>query len=350
MQKIVTDEQLKQEYADCMKKIDYNQILKESCIVFVYNSIRSITKDDPHISECVYDDEIHLIEDAFHICPKIHVLMVDGEDKFMRQAKSYKERYRYIFVYSMAQNLFGTGRRCLIPLLCEYYGFINLSSDSASSFLGGNKQLMHILLQNYVSQPNRLFLTEINRQKINTFMARHRNILLKPNSESASIGVQKIDANMSGSAIEKIIEDGIRTYRTIILEEYIEGDEVECTIVPWKNDLYIGCPVKILKRGDYLDYKTVAVDNYDFKPYHNLVDTIKEQALKAYHTLKFNSIARFDFMVCDDSTFLFDITPNPTISTNSSANKSTKYLGDERSIYRLLLLNKLFVPPFVEAK
>lgn len=351
MQNIITEDQLKREYNNCMKQIYGSEILKESCVVFVYNSIRSIPNDDLHISECVFDYEISLIEDAFHICPEIEVFLVDGEETFMRQAKSYKENYRNVFVYSMAQNLSGVGRRCLVPLLCEYYGFINLSSDSNSSFLGGNKRLMHTLIKSCVSQPKRLFLTEIDCARIADFLNKHHKILLKPNSESASIGVKKIDTNLSLSAVEKIIKDAIDTYESIILEEYIEGNEVECTIVPWLGNIYIGRPVEILKRGEYLDYNVVAADDYDFQFYKSIAsDILKQQARKAYTMLGFNSIARFDFIVRDDKTFLFDITPNPTISTRSSANKCMEYLGDDRSIYRALFLNKLFVPPLVKTE
>lgn len=270
----------------------------------------------------------------------------DSEDKFIELALTLKLKYERVYVYSMAQNLFGVGRRCLIPLLCEYYGFINISSDSKSSFLGGDKRLMNDLLREDISLPSRLFLNNIDIDAIKKFRKKHKELIMKPNSESASIGVHKIPMDMSDENIIDLTQLLLKKYHKIILEEYIKGDEVECTVLPWQNNLFIGDPVQIIKTSEFLDYQTVAADDYNFEIYDNIVSkTIKQQALKSYNLLGFNSIARFDFIIRGEKTYLFDITPNPTISHCSSANKTVEFINnDDRTIYQLLLFQKLFVP------
>ena len=345
--KTISKEDIKQQFLDIFNNIySVKYEAKNCCMVFVYNSVALIGSDDLHVSECVYEDEIKQIEDAFQFVPHLSLFSFDSEDQFIKHAPKLKSKYERVFVYSMAQNVFGVGRRCLIPLLCEYYGFINISSDSRSSFLGGDKKLMSDILTANLLLPSRLFLPAADINAVKSFREKHKELILKPNSESASIGVCKIHKDMSDGDLIKLTQTSLETYRNIFLEEYIYGDEVECTVLPWKNRLFVADPVRIIKNTEYLDYKTVATDAYGFEIYDSDgAETVKEQALKAYNLLGFNSIARFDFIVRDGKAYLFDITPNPTISYCSSANKAVEFINDDdRTIYLLLLFNKLFVP------
>lgn len=205
---------------------------------------------------------------------------------------------------------------------------------------------MNDLLREDISLPSRLFLNNIDIDAIKKFRKKHKELIMKPNSESASIGVHKIPMDMSDENIIDLTQLLLKKYHKIILEEYIKGDEVECTVLPWQNNLFIGDPVQIIKTSEFLDYQTVAADDYNFEIYDNIVSkTIKQQALKSYNLLGFNSIARFDFIIRGEKTYLFDITPNPTISHCSSANKTVEFINnDDRTIYQLLLFQKLFVP------
>ena len=346
---VISDEKLRQQFLHVKRLLMSGQYDGTGvCIVFVYNSLQDSNIDEAHKSECIYSDEIALIKDAFYSVPKAKVNLIDGEEKFAIAAMQLRKDYNNVFVYSMAQNICGAGRRCFIPLLCEYYGFINISSNSRSSFLGGDKKLMNALLANKIFMPNRLFLSKPSNEKVIAFKNKHHDILIKPNSESASIGVQKINDDVGTTNLQNAVVEALTTYQNVFLEEFIDGDEVECMVVPWYNSLYVSTPIKIIKEGEYLDYDAVANDAYSFEPYQNsMTDAIRSQALQAYQLLEFDSLARFDFIVKGNKTYLFDITPNPTVSHCSSVNTALKFLdNDDRAIYQLLLFQKLFKPPF----
>lgn len=351
----MTKEELKKGF---LKKSSYAQAHSElwdgCCMIFVYNSVTNCQSGDLHISECVYDDEVALIEDAFHAFHKLPFLKFDDEETFISQAPLLRKQYENIYVYSMAQNLEGVGRRALIPLICEYYGFINIASDARSSILGGDKELMHTLLAKFVPQPDRIFLTTLKQEEIVQFFIRHPICLIKPNSESASIGIQRIELHSDAdinSAME-FIKEKLKLYKKIILEEFIVGQEIECTVIPWGNGIYISDPVEIIKSTEYLDYDTVLADRYGFKIFEScLSGKIRSLSDTAYRALRFNSIARFDFMVRGSEVFLFDITPNPTISECSSASTAVDYIAhDPRIIYEILLLKELFIPSLDETE
>ena len=172
--KVITKEIFRKSFQE---KFDYilahKEILESSSLVFVYKSIEKHSTNDLHISECVYDDEIALIKDSFNSFPNLKFIAYDDEELFLKAAPRLKKSYKNVFVYSMAQNLTGTGRRCLVPLLCEYYGFINISSNSRSSFFGGDKQLMFTMLDNQIEMPKRIFLESLDREQ-NTALSRRR--------------------------------------------------------------------------------------------------------------------------------------------------------------------------------
>lgn len=324
----------------------HKKLLNSSCVIFVYNSTKSTAIDTLHKSECVFDDEVALIEDSFHAFPNLKLISYNDEQSFLDAALALKQHYKNVYVYSMAQNITGVGRRCLIPLVCEYYGFINISSNSRSSFLGGDKKLMFSLLNGKIKMPNRIFLDKIDKEAIIYIRKKSKDLILKPNSESASIGIEKIDNELPDSYVFDMVESSLSTYGTIILEEFIDGDEVECTVLPWQDGIYIGEPVKIIKDTDYLDYNTVASDSYGFEIYNNpSAEEIKRQTETAYSLLDFDSLARIDFIVKGGTAYLFDITPNPTISACSSANTAMHLIkDDDRAIYIALLLQKLLIP------
>lgn len=194
--------------------------------------------------------------------------------------------------------------------------------------------------------PNRVFLDKLDKEAVLQMRKASADLIIKPNSESASIGVKKIGQDMLNSEIFNIIEKALVDYKTVILEEFIGGDEVECTVLPWRDGVYISEPVKIIKSSEYLDYATVASDSYGFEifrvPY---IAEVKRQTETAYSLLGFDSLARFDFMIKGGNAYLFDITPNPTISSCSSANMAMHLIkDDDRTIYIALLLQKLLIP------
>ena len=93
-------------------------------IIFVYNSPQTM-QDTRHLSECILEEELNMIVTSFRKVA-LHVYAIDGEEEFIRSIPKYKKSFKYLLVYSMAQNLNGDGRRSLVPLLCDYY---NVSAD-----------------------------------------------------------------------------------------------------------------------------------------------------------------------------------------------------------------------------
>ena len=121
-----------------------SKLNKEYGMIFVYNSDKTV-RDKEHLSECILSAEKNMIESSFRKVFE-YVYTIDGEESFINKIESIRKKHKYVLVYSMAQNIDGIGRRCLIPLLCDYYNLINISADFMASTFSDNKLLMFNIL------------------------------------------------------------------------------------------------------------------------------------------------------------------------------------------------------------
>lgn len=350
---IISENSIKQIYNQFLnlEKLNINY-----AIIFVYNDIDNA--DQLHITECITPIEHKMIMDSFSQIAQ-YVYSFNSEDKFINSIHKLKRKHKFLLVYSMAQNVNGSGRRALIPLVCKYYNLINIGSDESSSFLSGDKKLMYELLKDTTELhlPISIYCDSQSNTDFKTIIRNMPNgkYILKPNNESASIGVTLLEHNNSNinKTIEEI-EKYSNVYSSFVIQEFIGGDEVEITLLNINNSFYCPGVCQIIYENNslYLDYDVVGADAYGFDEYENNNEDIIKSALIVAQKLNFNVISRIDFRIMKDVPYIIDIGANPTISTHSSANYVfRKAFDSESSIYHILVMkalidNNLFEPSF----
>lgn len=333
---------------------------KDFCVLFVFNTDKEI-RDNIHTSECITDTEKMMIINSFRKS-FTYVYEIPGENHFIENAKNIQKKHKYILVYSMAQNIDGVGRRSLIPLLCDYFGFINIGSSIWASTLGGNKMAMQYLIERKYKEilfPFTIHISHLdNIEKIVNSIPTG-SYILKPNSESASIGVEKLHISKNNrNYFINYLTTYQKKYPNFCIQEFIQGDEVEVPLIFLDQEIYCPGVCLIEKKSDFLDYDTVELDNYEFRLYSKNINSeligISKQIAQC---LGFDTICRVDYIINGQGAYIIDIGPNPTISRHSSTNFLFRNLfyNDETFVYRLLAINalishKLFKPSFNESK
>ncbi|MEK3724050.1 hypothetical protein [Paenibacillus sp. FSL H8-0034] len=314
------------------------------CIVFVSNDSNNFNDND-HLSECVTSHERAEIVNAFRAIANF-VISYKSETEFIQNMDELKRRFKYVLVYSMAQNTNGIGRRCLIPLLCEHFNLYNISADFYTSVLGGNKVLMHELVKGH---PGMYFpITYIYENRADIHYIQHfynnlMNFMVKPNSESASIGVNKINVReMSIDKATEIIQGLYNIHGTLIFQQYITGKEVEVPVIAHKGSYFTPEAIEIVfpEGSDFLDSHIVANESYDFNIYRGPhKEGLITAARHCAKLLRFSAISRIDFRVNEENYYIMDITPNPTISSKSSTHVMFENLfnGDQDAAYKMLV-------------
>ena len=336
-------------YINSVNKLDDNY-----CLVFVYNIPENI-RDDVHNIECILPNEQTMIIKSFRKCFE-YVYAVDGEDAFISRVSSLRNQHKYILVYSMAQNIDGVGRRCLVPLLCEYYNLINIGSGFYPSFLGGSKQLMYSFVSHIFPNimPKSFF---INCEKDITDFLNHDyhsdSYLLKPDDESASIGIEQIKISDTLDTFALLYEYW-QKHEKFIIQEYIDGIEIEVPLFSIDEEYLCPGIARIVKESEFsfLDYNAVFFEQYSFETYKSEIsDCIISICRQICQCLEFDAISRIDFIVKDSNLYLIDLGANPTISYHSSTNYLFRhFFNDETLPYRLLVYSalqehKLLEPP-----
>ncbi|MBO5138883.1 MAG: ATP-grasp domain-containing protein [Bacilli bacterium] len=328
----------------------------EYAVVFVYNE-ESLIDDIEHSTECITSIEKDMIINSFRKSAQ-YVYAINGEDSFIRMISTLKKKHHYIFVYSMAQNIAGIGRRSLVPLLCDYCKLNNIGSNFYASTLGGDKELMYKLIVSHVNNniPFTVYINETTNLTQILESIESGTYILKPNDESASIGVEKIDISRENTTD---ILNKLTIYRKkhlhFCIQEYIDGPEIEVPLLFHEHEYYCPGCVEILNSSPsgYLDYDTVKMDDYSFEEYTGELSTdIITCSKDVAKALGFETICRIDFRIKNNVPYIIDIGANPTISFHSSTNYIfRKRFGDSSAVYQLLLFiglanDKSFKPPF----
>lgn len=334
----------------------------EYAVIFVYNE-ESLIEDEEHSSECITPIERDMIINSFRKSAQ-YVYAINGEDSFISMISTLKEKHQYIFVYSMAQNLNGIGRRSLVPILCDYYKLNNIGSNFLASTLGGDKELMYKLIAHHVGSniPFTVYIDKTMNLEQILKKIRSGTYILKPNDESASIGVEKITiANANTPDILKKLAKYREKHSYFCIQEYIDGPEIEIPLLFHEHEYYCPGCVEILNSSPsgYLDYDTVKMDDYSFTEYTGALSTKLINCSKnVAKALGFETICRIDYRIKNNIPYIIDIGANPTISFHSSTNYIfRKRFGNASAVYQLLLFiglananAKLFKPSFNETK
>lgn len=325
-------------------------------IFFVYNSPRTM-QDTRHLSECILEEELNMILTSFRKVA-LHVYAIDGEEEFIRSIPKYKKSFKYLLVYSMAQNLNGDGRRSLVPLLCDYYGLINIGANFISTVMGRSKDIMYSILKpkGFIFPKTYYIYNDTDVDMVLHFI-RNGRWLLKPNNESSSIGMQVHDfSQYSDSKLRSLLIEYHKAYPVYCIQEFIEGEEVAVPILKIETGYY--CPgisqVKFPQGKNYIDYDMVELETYSYFEYDgNLKEKMFEISANVAKTLKLTAMSRIDFRIRNNIPYIEDIGANPTISTNNGVNQlyCTHLRAEPDCVYAILVYtalieHDLFKPTF----
>lgn len=149
-------------------------------------------------------------------------------------------------------------------------------------------------------------------------------IVVKPNRGGSSIGIRIVH---SADDLTSAVKEALEWDRTIMLERYIDGQEITCSIL--NGELL---PVLSIKpHADFFDYKSKYEEGEAEETVAVLPAPVREQveaaALQCYHALKCSVYARVDMMLKDDNLYILEVNTLPGLTKNSLLPKSAAAAG-----------------------
>ncbi len=168
-------------------------------------------------------------------------------------------------------------------------------------------------------------------------------LFIKPCNLGSSIGISKC---RNKDEYEKAISFAFQFDTKILVEEYIEGREIEVSVLGNEN-VDVSVPGEIIPGGDFYSYDSKYIDSNStelkipaqLKP--EVEKELKEIAEKSFHLLELSGLSRIDFFVKeDDSIWLNEVNTLPGFTNISMYPKlwETSGIPYPELIHRLIQL------------
>ena len=232
----------------------------------------------------------------------------------------------------------------------EYSKIPYTHSGVISSMNAMNKLISKkIFIKNKIKTP----LYEIIKKKNYNFLKRKKIIktkklkyplVVKPNNEGSSIGV-KICKNLI--SLKKNVETLLKTYNTLIVEQFIGGQEIQVAVL---NGKALGA-IELKPKRKFYDYKAkylksaktdhIMPANIPTKKYNEVLKI----AEKAHKILGCRGVTRSDFKFINKTFYLLEINNQPGMTDLSLVPEIASYkkISFEKLVQKLILdasLNK----------
>lgn len=150
-------------------------------------------------------------------------------------------------------------------------------------------------------------------------------VFIKPTNGGSSVATFKI---YDKEKVQEAVEEGLKWDTEVMIEEFIDGNEITCPV--FDNKLF---PVIAIKpKSDFFDYTQKysenGADEVLVKLEEDLYKEVKEMALKTYKALKCEVYSRIDMIVNKEGTpYILEVNTLPGMTAASLFPKSAKGEG-----------------------
>ncbi|MDR1787747.1 MAG: D-alanine--D-alanine ligase [Treponema sp.] len=130
---------------------------------------------------------------------------------------------------------------------------------------------------------------------------------VKPANMGSSVGVSKVH---SKTEFVTALKQAFAFDQKVIIEDYIEGREIECAVLEWNNKVLASPPGEIRSRHEFYSYEAKYLDEKGAELLipaaldQDTVRTVKSLARKTFSVLCCEGLARVDFFVRPDGGVL----------------------------------------------
>jgi len=149
-------------------------------------------------------------------------------------------------------------------------------------------------------------------------------VVVKPNSGGSSVGVKMVyDKESLLSSVAEVFEWDSE----VMIEKYIKGDEITCSIFDGK----LLPVISIRHKAEFFDYNAKYDDAATIEEVVELPEELNERvraaAMACYKALKCSVYARIDMMVKDGIPYVMEVNTLPGMTKNSLLPKSAQAAG-----------------------
>jgi len=259
---------------------------------------------------------------------KYKVISFNPAIENLNKIKQYKKKVDLIFNALHGKD----GEDGIAQSYFEYFKIPYTHSGIISSMNSMDKIVSKkIFKKNNILTPNYIALNAINYKKFikkKTLVNSNFNfpMVVKPSNEGSSIGVEICK---NSQQLKKSILKLIKNYKTLIVENYIAGQEIQVAVI---NGKALGA-IELKPRRKFYDYKakysksalTQHIMPADIKK--NNYDNVMKLAEKTHQILNCRGVTRSDFKFINNKFYLLEINTQPGMTDLSLVPEIARYAG-----------------------
>ena len=259
---------------------------------------------------------------------KHKVISFDPAKEHLSKIKKYKKKINLIFNALHGKD----GEDGVVQSFFEYFKIPYTHSGIVSSMNAMDKVISKkIFKKNNLLTPNYISINSVNylkflKKKDLTNLNFNYPMVVKPSNEGSSIGVE-ICKNFN--QLKKSIVKLIKSYKTLIIENYIAGQEIQVAVI---NGKALGA-IELKPRREFYDYKakySKSALTKHIMPAHinkNDYNIVLKLAEKAHRVLNCRGVTRSDFKFTNNKFYLLEINTQPGMTNLSLVPEIAKYVG-----------------------
>jgi D-alanine-D-alanine ligase len=141
---------------------------------------------------------------------------------------------------------------------------------------------------------------------------------VKPNCGGSSIGTSRVNA---AEDLHRAIDIAFKADDQIIIEEFIQGDEVTCGVIQWEGRITALPITQIISKKEFFDYEAkYQGQSEEITPApidEQLYRAVQMQAEEIYRKLDCRGMIRVDFIIRGSEIFVIEVNTTPGFSEAS---------------------------------
>ncbi|MFA4851434.1 MAG: D-alanine--D-alanine ligase [Bacteroidales bacterium] len=219
-------------------------------------------------------------------------------------------------------------------------------SGVISSSLTFNKNYCQLLANEYgATIAKSILIKKGERYKIEEVISKTGlPCFVKPNNGGSSIGMSKV---LKADKLEDAINIAFNEDNEVLIEEFIEGTEVTCGILQKKNELIALPLTEIVSKNEFFDYKSkydplLADEITPARVSDEIHKKCKELSLHLFRKFNCRGVARFDYIVKNNTPYFLEVNTIPGLTAASLVPKQAKAMGISlKELFTTLIENVL---------
>ena len=256
---------------------------------------------------------VHLDKNKYEIVP----IQLDKKEDLVEKAKNLDVA---LLALHGKFGEDGTIQGTLATIGVPYTG----SSVLSSSLCMDKNISKKIIRYEGVQTPDWIHLTNMEELKMDELDKMGYPVVVKPNSGGSSVGVKIV---YDQDTIKSSIAEVFKWDSEVMIEKYIKGEEITCSILDGK----LLPVVSIRHKGEFFDYTSKYNDVATIEEVVQLppetYNRVSFAAMTCYKSLKCSVYARIDMIIKNGIPYVLEVNSLPGMTKNSLLPKSAQSAG-----------------------